>query len=206
MATSWSPPLYGREQIMDTGSPVTPPIANPLFGLHPAHLMGMLPQASYPAFGVNPAYLAGVIPPVAYPTAGIAPTAIPTMGVPPVSIPGMTPSPIPVSAPVSFLLAQISLREAAARLSDEGVKERVIANVNEAITRYIDDLAGVTLHPWFRGGPGALPWVYPIVSELALIAHTFTEGNLRQEVLNIASQILHKSITPMTGEEHGKRR
>jgi len=196
MATSWSPPLYGREQVMDTVSPITSPIANPLFGPYQGHMMGMAPHIPYPAFGINPAYMTGMFPPTAYPT----------MGVPPVPIPGLTPPPTPLSAPVSFLLAQISLREAASRLGDEAVKERIIANVNEAINRYVDDLAGVTLHPWFRGGPGALPWIYPIVSELALIAHTFTEGSVRQEVLNIASHILQKSITPIAGEEHGKRR
>jgi hypothetical protein len=207
MSTAWaSPPLYGRDQLMEAVQPTISPIPNPPFGLYPAQMMGAIPSAAYPGFGMYPAYMAGMGTPIAHQMLGMAPTTIPTMAGIPGSITGVPPLPIPLSAPASFLLAQISLKEAASRLGDEAVKGRVIASVDEATNRFVDDLAGVTLHPWFRGGPGALPWVYPIVSELSLIAHTFPEGTLRQEVLNTASQLLQRSMTPMIGEEHGRRR
>lgn len=207
MSTAWAPPpLYGRDQIMEAVQPTISPIPTSPFGMYPTQMMNPMPSAAYPVFGMHPAYTAGMGSPFPYQMPGISQTSFPTMAVPPGTVPGMTSLPIPLSAPASFILAQISIKEAASRLADEGTKERIIASINEATNRFVDDLAGVTLHPWFRGGPGALPWVYPIVSELSLIAHTFPEGNLRQEVLNTASQLLQRSMTPMTGEEHSKRR
>ncbi len=162
------------------------PLVTPGFGLWPlaAHQMGIHQQLPIPWWATQPALTAG---------------------------PGISAAPLPITGPGGYapslitttLLTQLGLREAVSRIGDEALKERVINGVNEAIDRCIESVSGMTLHPWF--GPGAQFMIYPVVSELALIAHSYPEGPVRHELLNIAGQILNKSIAP-AGEAGGRRR
>jgi hypothetical protein len=100
-----------------------------------------------------------------------------------------------VSPVVAMLLAQLGLREAAARIGDEALKQRVIEGINGTLDRTIEGVAGLSLQPWF--GPGAQYQqyqMYPVVAELGLIAHRYPEGPVRTALLTIAGQILHKSL------------
>jgi hypothetical protein len=106
----------------------------------------------------------------------------------------MIPPPYPLTPAAAFLLSQIGLKEAAAHVGDEALKAKVIAGANEAIARATDDLAGVTLHPWFKAG--ALAWSYPVVADLALLASKYREGAVRTELLNVAGQLLAKGLGP----------
>jgi hypothetical protein len=101
-----------------------------------------------------------------------------------------------------MLLSQLGLREAAARISDEALKQRVIEGINDTLDRTIEGVAGITLQPWF--GPGAQYQIYPVVAELGLMAHRYPEGPLRIALLTIAGQILHKSLAPT--EDGGSHR
>jgi len=147
----------------------------------PAHQMGIQQQLPFPWWGAQHALAPG-------------------MGMPPVPLP--IPGVSPISPITAMLLSQLGLREAASRIGDEGLKGRIITSVNEALDRTIEGLSGMTLQPWF--GPGALAMIYPIVSELALLAHRYQEGALRNDLLTLAGQILNKSIVPTA--EGGKRR
>jgi hypothetical protein len=104
---------------------------------------------------------------------------------------------------ISLLLSQLGLREAVARIGDASLKQRVTDSVNETIDRTIDGLSGMTLQPWF--GPGAQFTIYPIASQLALIAQRYPEGAVRDAMITIAGQILQKGIAP-TGESGGRHR
>jgi hypothetical protein len=109
------------------------------------------------------------------------------------------------AAAVSFLLTQIALKEAAYRLGDEALKARVIAGADEAITRTIEDLGGVTLPPWSRAA--ALTWVYPTVADLALVAHAYPEGPVRAQLLDLAGQLLSKGlVSDGEGHDGGRKR
>jgi hypothetical protein len=159
-----------------------------------------VPQGISP-FGVPLAPIPGVVPPPApIPSVGMPPGTSP-FGVPSAPIPGAIHPLHPSSAATAFLLGQIALREAATRLGDEALKGRVITDANQAIARAIDDLAGVTLHPWFKAV--ALSWVYPTVTDLAVLAYTVAEGALRTELLNVAGELLRKGLTP-SGEGTGR--
>jgi hypothetical protein len=102
-----------------------------------------------------------------------------------------------------MLLSQLGLREAVSRIGDEALKRRVTDSVNEAIDRTIEGLSGLTLHPWF--GPGAQFMIYPIAAQLALIAHRYPDGAVRNALLDIAGQTLQKSLAP-TGEGTGRHK
>jgi hypothetical protein len=148
-----------------------------------------IPPTPFHGYGISPfgAQLGGQPAP-------IPPLGIPPVGGSPAPIPGMIPPPYPLTPAAAFLLSQIGLKEAAAHVGDEAVKAKVIAGANEAIARATDDLAGVTLHPWFRAG--ALAWSYPVVADLALLASKYREGAVRTELLNVAGQLLAKGLGP----------
>ena len=192
-------PLTSTFGVQPTTIPPIGPLAA-LTGMQEPLLAAMLGSAPYSIPGALPS----VLP---FPTPGLHPAFASLLGMQHLQAPGMLHQHMALSAPISFILAQISLKEAASRLSDNTIKERIISGVNEAIHRYVEDLAGVTLHPWLKTVPGAAPWVYPLVSELVLISHRYPEASLRNEILNVAGQILQKSIAPTTGEgEAGRHR
>lgn len=207
-----SPLMHPLAQAMLNLQPLTS-----TFGIQPTQIPGVGPLGGL--IGLQEPLLAAMMGSVPSPIPGLIPSAapIPTpwlhaalapgLGAQHLHIPGLAHQ-ATVAAPVSFLLSQLSLREAASKMTDDAMKERFIASINESTNRFIDDLAGVTLHPWFKAGPGAVPWVYPVVTELALTAHHFPEGSVRNEILRIASQILQKSLAPTISEggEGGRRR
>jgi hypothetical protein len=103
---------------------------------------------------------------------------------------------------VATLLAQLGLREAAARIGDEALKQRIIDGINDTLDRTIEGVAGTSLQPWF--GPGAQYQMYPVVAELGLVAHRYPDGPVRAALLTIAGQILHKSLA--LTEDGGRHR
>jgi hypothetical protein len=222
------PPLTPTFGVQPTPVPVAGALAAPLL-THPLAQAMQSIQPMISTFGIQPTPIPGFVPlggmlglqePFQAAMMGAMPSAFPglipsaaafqapwlqaalaqTLGMQHMHLPGLAHHTI-AAAPVAFILSQLSLKEAASRMPDDAMKERIIANINESTNRYIDDLAGVTLHPLLKAaGPGAVPWVYPIVSELALTAHHFPEGTVRNEILNVASQVLQKSMAPVTGE------
>ncbi|MEO6195007.1 MAG: hypothetical protein ABIS20_18480 [Thermoanaerobaculia bacterium] len=103
---------------------------------------------------------------------------------------GSEPNPFPWRFAVSSLIAVISLREVASKMPDGQVKIELGKRVDSAISRFIDDCG--TRHPGWPW-PGPPPWVYPIASELSVAANTITEGNVRNEVLKVAGQIIERA-------------
>ncbi len=181
-----------------------PPLPFPQMGIHPAQAAYLsVPQFQAPYLGV---------PQFQAPYLGVPPLPLPQMGIHPAQALGfgtqMTPWAItghagPAISPVAaMLLSQLGLKEAVSRISDNALKERIINGVNEAIERSVEGFAGMAFHPWM--GPGAQLMTYPIATELALIAHRYQDGAVRNELLNIAGQILQKS-TAHTGGEGGRR-
>jgi 5'-3' exoribonuclease 2 len=155
---------------------------------------GGMPFGGMPfGLGSAPIHALGVPP---APIPGIAPIGVPTAPIPGVAPLGVGQT--PTSPATGFLLSQIALKDAVSRVGDEAVKARVIAGANEVLTRTIDDLAGVTLHPWLRSA--ALAWSYPVATELALLAYKYREGVVREELLNVAGQLLAKGLT-YSGED-----
>ena len=213
----------------------TPPAPFLMVQQQPVFYPFAVQQQPIPSFGMQqPVYPFGMQQPIAYPF-GVQPTVASTAGIQPLPIhqmgmqqplpvqawagqhaltPGMAVPPVPLpipgqgGAPVSpitaILLSQLGLREAASRIGDEGLKGRIITGVNEALDRTIEGLSAMTLQPWF--GPGAQSMIYPIVSELALLAQRYQDGALRNDLLTLAGQILHKSIIPTAEGAGGKRR
>ena len=197
-----------------------PPLGISPLGIHPALGLGF-PQAPAPYLGVPPMgfppapapYLG--VPPLGFPQApapylGFPQAPAPYLGVPPLGL-DMQTTPWPIAglghhaiSPVTVMvLQQLGLREAVSRIGDAALKQRVTDNVNDAIDRTIESVTGMTLHPWF--GPGAQVMIYPIAAQLALIADRYPEGAMKDALLNIAGQILQKSLAP-TGEGAGRHK
>lgn len=105
------------------------------------------------------------------------------------------PSPSPWSPAVSFLLSAISLKEVASTLPEGQLRNELAKGADLGIARIIEDICGTPpgkiRFPW-PNPPG--PWVYRIVSELAMVANTFQEGGLRHEVLRVAGQIAQRAF------------
>jgi hypothetical protein len=164
-------------------TPIGPSAVSP-FGTQLGTPLGATPQAPIPAFGT--------------------PLGVPQAPIGPINPYGLLPPPSPSATVVPFLVSQIALREAANRLGDDAVKARVITGANEAIERTIEDVAGVTLPPWLKTMAPA--WVYPTAVDLAMLAHSYPEGPVRGELLNVAGQILSKGLAPMGEGQSGSHR
>jgi hypothetical protein len=203
-----------------------PSMTAPYLGMSPQF---MAPPAPVPYFGVPPLGFAPVpIPYLGVPPVGFPSMTAPYLGMSPLGIQqapylGMSPTGIQqaqalgldlqmtsgigghhvVSPVTSMLVTQLGLREAVSRVGDEALKQRVTDTINEAIDRTIEGVSGMALHPWY--GPGAQLLIYPIASQLALIADRYPEGTLRDALLTIAGQIVQKGLAP-TGENVGRRK
>ena len=129
----------------------------------------------------------GGIPPSTHPEAMMSSPGIARLGLPGL---GLEPNPSPWVSAVSSLIAVISLREVASKMPDGQVKIGLSKRVDSAISSFIDDCG--TKHPGWPW-PGPPPWAYPIASELAVAANTITEGNVRNEVLQVAGQIIERA-------------
>jgi hypothetical protein len=104
----------------------------------------------------------------------------------------LEPNPSPWRFAVSSLIAVISLREVASKMPDGKVKIELGKRVDGAISRFIDG-CGTGPHPGWPWPAGPSPWAYPIASELAVAANTITESNVRNEVLQVAGQIIERA-------------
>jgi len=196
--------------VMQTPAPAPTPV--PIPGLMPLPFQQfMAPQAPVPYPGVSPlGFPQAPAPYLGVPPLGFPQAPAPYLGVPPLGL-GMQTTPWPIAglghhaiSPVTImLLQQLGLREAVSRIGDAALKQRVTENVNDAIDRTIESVSGMTLHPWF--GPGAQFMIYPIAAQLALIADRYPESAIKDALLNIAGQILQKSIAP-TGEGAGRHK
>jgi hypothetical protein len=104
------------------------------------------------------------------------------------------PNPSPWSPAVSLLMSAISMKEVAFKLPEGELRNDIGKRADHAISVFIDDYCGTPPRripwPW----PGPPPWVYSIVSELAMAANSFQEGSLRNEVLAVAGQITQKAF------------
>ena len=104
------------------------------------------------------------------------------------------PNPSPWSPAVSVLMSAINLKEVASRLPEGQLRNGLGKRADHTISTFIDDYCGTSPRrvpwPW----PGPPPWVYSIVSELAMAANSFQEGSLRNEILHVAGQITQKAF------------
>lgn len=97
----------------------------------------------------------------------------------------------PVKKIAAFLVSQISLKQLASSLPPEQAGP-LISSTDRSIAEEVDDICGTKVPGWHWPGPP--PWIFPIASELAVVANTFQDGNLRSEVLKVASQILRTGL------------
>jgi hypothetical protein len=101
--------------------------------------------------------------------------------------PELNPDPVPWA--VSFLVATVTSREAAANMTNKEAAQQIIAAANAAISEYID--GDDICPPWPYPGPP--PWLSIIASELTSVANTLQEGSLRAGILRVAGQVLDRA-------------
>jgi hypothetical protein len=106
------------------------------------------------------------------------------------------PVPDPWLPAASYLLAAISVRDIAARIPNKEVGAQIGGQAERTIEQFLDDYCGtpprVVPWPW----PGPPPWVFQLVSQLALIGNSLQEGSLREGILNVAARALQRSVAP----------
>lgn len=110
------------------------------------------------------------------------------------------PQPSPWSPAVSFLVSAISLKDLASKLPDAKLRKELDTQAGRTISTFIDEYCGTPTRfprpwPW----PGPPPWVYSIASELVLSANLLQEGSLRNEFLQVASEIVQKASSVGVG-------
>lgn len=97
------------------------------------------------------------------------------------------PDPVPWS--VAFLVATVNSKEAATNMTNKEAAEQIIAAADETIAEFID---GDDICPRWPF-PGPPPWLSMIASELTLVANTLQAGNLRNNLLQTAGQVLDRA-------------
>jgi hypothetical protein len=73
-------------------------------------------------------------------------------------------------------------------MTNKAAADKVIASADRAIASLLDSDDICPRWPF----PGPPPWLSIIASELTLVANTLNEGSLREEILNIAGQLLDR--------------
>ena len=102
-------------------------------------------------------------------------------------VPSVTP-PRPGHFSVTFLVAAVSSKVAAANMTDKTAAEQIIAAADQAISAFIDSDDICPRWPY----PGPPPWLSIMASELTFVANTFQEGSLRTGILQVAGRVLHR--------------
>jgi len=104
------------------------------------------------------------------------------------------PSPDPWRAAAAYILSALTIRDAAEKLADTRLRSNIAQQVNSALEQFIDDYCGTPPHPrpWPWAGP--VPYVFPLVSELTLIANTLAPGMLKTSLEQISTTVLEKGF------------
>jgi hypothetical protein len=92
------------------------------------------------------------------------------------------------SEAVSFLVTSLSLKEVAEAMPNKALGARIVAEVDSAISAFIDD----DICPrWPKPGPPP-PWalVSQVAAELNFVANTLPSGNLRTSLVQVGGRIL----------------
>ncbi|MGO8948065.1 MAG: hypothetical protein ACLQUY_10465, partial [Ktedonobacterales bacterium] len=126
----------------------------------------------------------------------------------------------PIQAAVNFFSLAVSFKQAAQLLPDAAERQAMTTSVNNSITKYIDDYCGTLSRPpfhwpWPWPGPLGQPidpgvgggdpaaqssmvaslLIFPLAAQLSLTAQSFLEGGARNDLLEIASRVLHAGLT-----------
>jgi hypothetical protein len=102
------------------------------------------------------------------------------------------PNPNPWTSAASFLISAVSLKHAAARLSDGPAKAAFESGIDDAISQFLDDYCG-TRPPGYWPWPGPPPWIYSLSAGLATAANSFQDGNLKSTLLALSSDVLSRA-------------
>ncbi|MFT0174272.1 hypothetical protein ACLKMY_35685 [Paraburkholderia mimosarum] len=104
------------------------------------------------------------------------------------------PEPDPWSPPTSFLISVIGLTQVARQMPEGQIRSELSKSAERAIADFVDGCGTPTPgHPW--PWPVPHPWVLTLVSELGIVAQSF-DGAMREDVLQVAGQIVQKSFSP----------
>jgi hypothetical protein len=101
------------------------------------------------------------------------------------------PSPDPWS-PASAFIALTSLRVVADEMPKGRESEYLGEFANRAIAELIDDFCGTHPRPW--PWPGPPPWVFQIVSDLAVTANSMQAGALRDGIMETAGTLAQRGL------------
>jgi hypothetical protein len=109
------------------------------------------------------------------------------------------PGPHPWTQAVSFLISAVSLKQAAAGLSDDGAKAAFESGIDDAISRFLDDYCG-TRPPGYWPWPGPPPWIYSLSADLVTAANSFPDGILKSTLSSLAIDVLSKVASPVAAQ------
>lgn len=103
------------------------------------------------------------------------------------------PRPEPWRIAVEQLVEAAQVRDIASRLPEGRLKAALGKSAGAAIETIIDDWCGTPPRKWPWPWPGPPPWTWQIVSDLSGFANTLQAGSLRDQVLDVAKQVVQKA-------------
>ena len=105
------------------------------------------------------------------------------------------PHPDPWRSSIAYLVSVLSLKDVIERIPDGHMQQNFSQRIDATIADILDDWCGTKPRPWPpRPWPGPPPWVFSIVTSLTLVANTLQEGRLRNDILDVAGQVVQKSF------------
>ncbi len=107
------------------------------------------------------------------------------------------PGPEPWRLAVSQLVEAAQANDIASRLPEGRLKTALAKSASTAIETILDDWCGTPPRKWPWPWPGPPPWTWLIVSDLSVVANSLEAGSLRDQVLDVAKQVMQKASLGM---------
>jgi hypothetical protein len=93
--------------------------------------------------------------------------------------------------PLFFLVSALSLKIAAAKMSNPELRSGLEGSITQAIEKALDEYCGTPPGFWPPGPPP--PLSYALAAELTWVANTLQEGALQSAVSELATRVLEKA-------------
>jgi hypothetical protein len=104
------------------------------------------------------------------------------------------PVPSPWKVAAAYILSALTVKDVAQKLGDAELKNNIIRQVDSSIEQFLDDYCGTPPQPRPWPWPGPVPSIFPLVSELALMANTLAAGTLRTSLEQVSAKVLEKGF------------
>jgi len=94
---------------------------------------------------------------------------------------------------IGSIVSILGVKAAARGLRDEAVRKRAVRGLDSKLKALLDDRCGTVPRPLPHPWPGPHPHVYTSAAQLALLAHSFPAGEMRDDLLGVSADLLQRA-------------